>query len=448
MTGTSKLHHCTTGFDYDIDLAFVVDTSRSVGRYNFQLLTKFIAMIVRRLPVNKGQARVAMLTFSNYPQVCAYWSESALCKCVMFQWSAETSKRVFSMAFEVPRNLQVRFRLDDYKNSDALVHRILTLTNRGSGESNDVMAMESVRNDIFQEQRGDRPGAINTIIYITDGPYGTPSKAQLEAASLLDGSDIRIITLAIFLNEQINLQAQERMAGRPVSTFAPGSYYNFFYGIDSYVDPNFRGLLVYSVLPSDKLFLIGFDSLKEEMAFQVVEKLQEIRATLPPVTRIDEKPPITFNLHDFLSKNETSTARILTFTNAPRGTKQPDKASTKSKKDKKNKKDKKAKKDKKDKKNKKTSDKKSKVQETSETVKTSTATTTTATTTPVSTATRPPPTTSPRTSKKQDVLVPYQDFDEGYEGSGFFNSNNIGNSNKNNEFVKRQGKQRKNLFFS
>ena len=194
-----------------------------------------------------------------------------------------------------------------------MIHRILTLSYYGSNENDDVLAMKTCQEGVFVERRGSRPAAINTIIYITDGPYGIPTKAQLMQASSMDSSDIRIITIAIYLDEKTNLKTEENLAKLPVTTFAPGSYYNFFYGIDSYVDPNYRGLLIYSVLSSDKIYLSNFDELDEIRAFYLVEKLQEIRASVPSVTPINEKPPITFNLYDFLNNNQTTTAKPAKF---------------------------------------------------------------------------------------------------------------------------------------
>ena len=52
-------------------MVFAIDTSRSVGYYNFHLLKDFVSSVVERLPISSGKAKVAMITYSDHAEVCA-----------------------------------------------------------------------------------------------------------------------------------------------------------------------------------------------------------------------------------------------------------------------------------------------------------------------------------------------------------------------------------------
>jgi uncharacterized protein YegL len=51
------------------DIVFILDTSGSVGRDGFYKVLNFTYHIISELDIDSGNFRVAVITFSNYPNL-------------------------------------------------------------------------------------------------------------------------------------------------------------------------------------------------------------------------------------------------------------------------------------------------------------------------------------------------------------------------------------------
>ena len=52
-----------------MDIAFIIDSSGSIGRKNWELMKRFVKSIVSKLDVRSSAVRVAAIVYSTNPQV-------------------------------------------------------------------------------------------------------------------------------------------------------------------------------------------------------------------------------------------------------------------------------------------------------------------------------------------------------------------------------------------
>ena len=52
-----------------VDIAFIVDSSGSIGRSNWERMKRFLKALVSKLDVSSSATHVAVVSYSTYPQV-------------------------------------------------------------------------------------------------------------------------------------------------------------------------------------------------------------------------------------------------------------------------------------------------------------------------------------------------------------------------------------------
>ena len=112
------------------DVAFVVDTSGSVGHHNFERLKTAAMEIIRSLDIDNGNYRVAFMSFSS--------------------------------------NTKLEYGLDDYNTKEEILNATRDATYI-YGSTNTAGALRRMRDEIFTDIKGDRSGVENVCILMTDG---------------------------------------------------------------------------------------------------------------------------------------------------------------------------------------------------------------------------------------------------------------------------------------
>ena len=143
-------------------MVFVVDSSSSVGRENFDKAVAYISGLVERLPVKSRSARVAVVTYSDRASV---------------RWYLGTS----------PSRSDLLARLEHLKYI--------------GGAANTGDALRVVREEVFSPFRGDRPKASNRAVLITDGPSNVRPRRTVPEAQQLRAAGVELLAIGVRWNE-------------------------------------------------------------------------------------------------------------------------------------------------------------------------------------------------------------------------------------------------------
>lgn len=108
--------------DAKADVAFLIDSSGSIGQHNFRLVKDFIYKVVEELTIGKRHTRVGVVSYS-------------------------TSARM-------------GFHLDDYITKSG-VEDAISSVGYVYGNTNTAAGIKMVRRSVFNPSRGDRPDAQN-----------------------------------------------------------------------------------------------------------------------------------------------------------------------------------------------------------------------------------------------------------------------------------------------
>ena len=114
-----------------IDLAFVIDSSRSIPREDFKLQMQFVNDIVSFLDVNAEDTRVAAVSFSNY--------------------------------------LHPEFLFNTYSTKEDVLKAIGEIEHSQGDATRTYLALEHTHNVIYNPGNGERPDVLDVVIVLTDG---------------------------------------------------------------------------------------------------------------------------------------------------------------------------------------------------------------------------------------------------------------------------------------
>ena len=147
-----------------VDIVFLVDSSGSIQRNNWQIILDFMKNIVRDFTIGPNNVRIGVAIFGNDVQP-------------MFQLNT------YSSQFEILNAIDRIPFLDQTTNTPA--------------------AIRYMRTAMFTPQNGDRPSAPNSVIIITDGVPRVPTdvnearRLTLQEANLARSQGINIFTIGI-----------------------------------------------------------------------------------------------------------------------------------------------------------------------------------------------------------------------------------------------------------
>ena len=162
-----------------IDLIFVLDSSGSIGPFNFQLVRTFVTNVVTQLDIGPDQSRVGLITFSS----------SAI----------------------------VRFRLNTYRTNASLLQAI-TRAPYSAGGTNTQAGLNTLISQ-FSTIFGARPrvdGIPRIAVVVTDGRSNSPS-ATIAAAKRVHASNI--LTYAVGVGSNLNMDELNAIATDPDSQY-------------------------------------------------------------------------------------------------------------------------------------------------------------------------------------------------------------------------------------
>ena len=116
-----------------IDIVFMLDTSKSISRDDFDLMKSFVSRLIDRMDVDSGNTRVGLVTYSD------------------FQGSA--------------------FNLNDYISASSLQSTIelLGFNQASTNWRNFSYALHYVRTRMLISPAGDRPSVPDVIVLFTGG---------------------------------------------------------------------------------------------------------------------------------------------------------------------------------------------------------------------------------------------------------------------------------------
>ncbi|KAJ8320015.1 hypothetical protein KUTeg_001602 [Tegillarca granosa] len=150
-----------------MDLAFLLDSSTSVGGENFDKMLRFVDKIVRALNVSNGDVRVALLTFSDYTVI--------------------------------------EFEFNRYSKKSELQSAILNAAYTAGG-TNTADALLALRTKVFNTAN-DRPEVPNVLMLITDGVSNQNGHRTIPEAKRAKIDNIEIYTIGIGMNDTSELDA-------------------------------------------------------------------------------------------------------------------------------------------------------------------------------------------------------------------------------------------------
>ncbi|CAH3020804.1 unnamed protein product, partial [Porites evermanni] len=158
-----------------LDVAFLVDRTRSLGRENYQRLKGFLIQIIDAINIGPNATHVGIILFSKYSKVLNTFSDSRYYK-----------------------KSEVHYLIEDL--SDKLKGR--TFIDR---------ALKAANNTLFTKEGGDRPKFPNALVLFTDGKTNKESKPYGEIIPSLKAKEVRITALGIGPN--VKPDELKRIAG-------------------------------------------------------------------------------------------------------------------------------------------------------------------------------------------------------------------------------------------
>ena len=143
-----------------VDLVFIVDSSTSVTKPNFDLMLNFTKALVEESDINSGSTRVGYMIYSN--------------------------------------GAYVIFHLNRYNTKESVLNAIDN-THFLWGGTNTYGALNKMRTEMFTEINGDRPGIHNVVVLITDGVSNKNKNMTIPEAQRAWIDGIHIYTIGVGL---------------------------------------------------------------------------------------------------------------------------------------------------------------------------------------------------------------------------------------------------------
>ena len=128
-----------------MDVAFLVDRTRSIGRKNFKLLKGFLLQIIDALDIGPHATHAALILFAKQAKVLNTFNDSGY----------HTNKALHD-----------------------LINR--RISNKLGGKTFIDKALEAANDDLFTVKGGDRPKFPNVLVILTDGKTNKDSKPYEE----------------------------------------------------------------------------------------------------------------------------------------------------------------------------------------------------------------------------------------------------------------------------
>ncbi|XP_046344710.2 collagen alpha-1(XII) chain-like [Haliotis rufescens] len=151
-----------------MDLVFLLDSSGSVGRANFDRLKKLIIEVVKDTSIDDGKVRVGVVTFSS--------------------------------------SSHVEFYLNSYNSRNDIESAIKNI-NYKQGNTNIASGLKTANTNVFQTWNGDRKDVRNVLLLLVDGRSNMEESQTIPAATIAKKSGIHIFVVGIKQANNTELKA-------------------------------------------------------------------------------------------------------------------------------------------------------------------------------------------------------------------------------------------------
>lgn len=151
-----------------LDIAFVLDSSTSVGRTNFGKMLDFVRQLVKEASLDSNGVRVGLMTYST--------------------------------------NSEIIIQLNEFQNKEKLLAKIERVP-YNYGNTNTADAIRKMRTEMFSKRNGDRDGVKKVAIIITDGVSNMNNQLVSGEAEKARMDGIQLIAIGISLNSLSELDA-------------------------------------------------------------------------------------------------------------------------------------------------------------------------------------------------------------------------------------------------
>ncbi|KAK0052428.1 collagen alpha-4(VI) chain [Biomphalaria pfeifferi] len=141
-----------------LDLVVILDTSKSVGKQNFNKCIVFLESVVANLSIAPDSVRVALLRYSDKAQVVSYLNDD----------------------MEKQEKLQAVGSIQYIEGS--------TYTD---------LALELTNEEVLSPERGDRSNVSDLVVLITDGESSNKNSTKDQSVKLKNRNNLKIFTLGI-----------------------------------------------------------------------------------------------------------------------------------------------------------------------------------------------------------------------------------------------------------
>ncbi|WAQ95807.1 MATN1-like protein [Mya arenaria] len=158
------------------DVAFVIDSSRSIWNPNFKTQLEFIKHLVEKFVVSKNNTHVAALTFSD--------------------------------------KVVQQFHFNAVQDKDRILSQLTAIRQDDGYHTLTHTALEATMTDLFAQETGARDNVPHIAIVLTDGK-ATYGAATLQAADDVKQSGIKILTVGI--GNQVDDEELKAVASPPAS---------------------------------------------------------------------------------------------------------------------------------------------------------------------------------------------------------------------------------------
>ncbi|WAQ95788.1 MATN1-like protein [Mya arenaria] len=159
-----------------INVAFVIDSSRSIWNPNFKTQLEFIKHLVEKFVVSKNNTHVAALTFSD--------------------------------------KVVQQFHFNAVQDKDRILSQLTAIRQDDGYHTLTHTALEATMTDLFAQETGARDNVPHIAIVLTDGK-ATYGAATLQAADDVKQSGIKILTVGI--GNQVDDEELKAVASPPAS---------------------------------------------------------------------------------------------------------------------------------------------------------------------------------------------------------------------------------------
>ncbi|XP_046564025.1 LOW QUALITY PROTEIN: collagen alpha-6(VI) chain-like [Haliotis rubra] len=162
-------------FRRKLDLVFLLDSSGSVKKHNFKRMLSFMKYFLSTASIDDGKVRVGVAIFNG--------------------------------------KATIQFHLNKFKTKKALFRAIDRIKYK-RGRTNTFAGLRLLRTQMFKRKRGDRRGAKNVALVMTDGLSNVKSKRTIPEAKAVRRAGIHIFAIGIGLKKTAELDG---IASRPAA---------------------------------------------------------------------------------------------------------------------------------------------------------------------------------------------------------------------------------------